>query len=321
MVKVYLFSKEGIKEDVPLEEWQSQMKEASCLLWADVRSAKRDELDHLAQLFNLHPVAIESCLDRYRRPHLYEFSDHFYINLTVIKKGGANGYRGAELHLFAGANWLITVSRDPASNAVQEALNDYLQNPSICDRGPMYAVYLITEDLVETYYPIIESLDDSADRLEDEMIEKADKELMKELFLLKRHGYELRKLLGPQRDILNELSRRDFPFIEGENKIYFQDTYNRMIRIFDMLDTVREILSGTMDIYLSSVSNRLNEIVKVLTIAATILMTLALITGFYGMNFTHLPWLTSPNAFRNMLLLMLVITAGMLWWFKRKDWL
>lgn len=185
----------------------------------------------------------------------------------------------------------------------------------------MYAVYLLSEDLVETYYPIVDKLDNDAYGLENTMLDRADKASLARNFDLKRRGYELRKLLGPQRDILNDLSRRDFPFIEGENKVYFQDVYNRMIRLFDILDTVREILSGNLDIYLSTVSNRLNEVMKVLTVWSIVLMTLSFITGFYGMNFVHLPWLRAPHAFRNVLVGMALVTAGMLWMFRRKKFL
>lgn len=327
MIKTYVFTKEGVREDVPLDDWPrmlSGLAEGECrLLWVDARSASPEEINDLAQRFGLHAVAVESCLDGYRRPHLYEFQDHFYVNLTVLKRGSRaeHGLKASELHLFAGGDFVITISAENESEAVDKALAVYLDTPAACSRGSMYAVYLLAEDLVETYFPLVEHLDDEADKLETKMLEKADKRSLTKLFALKRRGFDLRKLLGPQRDVLTELARRDFPFIEGESRIYFQDVYNRLIRIFDMMDTVREVLSGNLDIYLSTVSNRLNEVMKVLTVAATILMTLSLITGFYGMNFVHLPWLQSPNAFRNILIFMGAITAGMLWWSKRKGWL
>jgi magnesium transporter len=323
MIKSYLFTRDGVREDAPLDDWRSLVEGDCRLLWVDARSASPDEINELALRFGLHTVAVESCLDGYRRPHLYDFTDHFYVNLTVLKKGSRteHGLKASELHLFAGGDFIITISREPESEAVDKALAIYLDTPAVCSRGPMYAVYLLTEDLVETYFPLVETLDDEADKLETKMLEKADKRSLAKLFALKRRGFDLRKLLGPQRDVLTELARRDFASIEGESRIYFQDVYNRMIRIFDMMDTVREVLSGSLDIYLSTVSNRLNEVMKVLTVAATVLMTLSLITGFFGMNFMHLPWLRSPNAFRNMMISMGVVTGAMLWWSKRKGWL
>jgi len=323
MIKTYLFAQNGIQEDVPLEDWQSLVEGNSNLLWVDVRSLGKDEADMLAQLFDLHSIAIESCLDGYRRPHLYEFPDHFYVNLTVLDspRGGGHAVKPSELHLFAGRSFIITASPNQNNPTVDEALKEYISTPSTCSRGPMYAVYLVMEDLVETYYPVVEKLDDEADRLETTMLDRADRASLSKLFALKRRVFDLRKLLGPQRDVLSEITRRDFPFVEGEERVYFQDIYNRMIRIFDMLDTIREILSGSLDIYLSTVSNRLNEVMKVLTVFATILMMLSFVTGFFGMNFVYLPWLHSPNAFRNMCIAMGALTAGMLWWFHRKGWM
>ena len=319
MIKTYLFNQET-KEDVPLDDWKSLVSGDCELLWVDVRSVNQEELNDLAEKFGLHSIALESCVDPYRRPHLYEFSDHFYINLTMLKDATTDSQdiQPSELHLFVGEKFIITITSEAENAAVDASLKEYQATPGMCSRGSIYAVYLLAEDLVETYFPMVEDLDDQADSIEAEMMDKADKQSLKKLFVLKRQGFELRKLLGPQRDIFNELSRREFSFIRRDNQIYFQDVYNRMIRIFDMMDTIREILSGSLDIYLSAVSNRLNEVMKVLTVAATILMTISFITGFYGMNFTHIPWLTSPNAFRNIIIAMAGITLGMLWGFKRK---
>lgn len=323
MIKTYLFTHNETQQDVPLEDWQSLAQGDHKLLWVDVRAYSSDDIEELARLFGLHPLAVESCLDEFRRPHLYEFSDHLYVNLTTVSQKGrsVHGLKPSELHLFAGERFVITAVKEEASDAVDNALKEYLAAPSLSERGTIYAVYLLAEDLVETYFPIVEQLDDEADHLEDEMLERADRRSLRKLTNLKRRGFDLRKLLGPQRDVFNELARRDFHFMHGEEKVFFQDVYNRMIRLFDMMDTVREILSGNLDIYLSTVSNRLNEVVKVLTVAATVLMTLALITGFYGMNLNNMPWADHPNGVWYITLIMAGIAAGMLWLFRKIDWL
>lgn len=322
MINTYLFSQNGVEENVPFDDWRSLISDGNKLLWVDARAFTDDELADLADKFGLHSLEVDACKDGYNRPHLYEFADHFYVNMTTVTKNGKRNHtlKPSELHLFAGEGFVLTVTHESGCDAVDKALQEYKATPALSTKGAIYAVYLLAEDLVETYYPIVEQLDDEADQLEDVMLDKADKQSIRKLFTLKRRGFELRKLLGPQRDIFNEINRRDFPFIQGEDKVYFQDVYNRMIRLFDMMDTIREILSGSLDIYLSTVSNRLNEVMKVLTVFATILMMLSFITGFYGMNFVHLPWLQSPNAFRNIVLFMVAITGGMLWWFKKKGW-
>jgi magnesium transporter len=306
---------------VQLEDQRALVPDGCALLWVDVRSVTKEDMETLRVRFGLHDISVGACLDKFTRPHVYEFEDHLYVNMTTVSRGGNHGVRASELNLFAGDKFVITVVKESASEAVDKALKEFKETPRLCSRGAIYAVYLLAEDLVETYFPAVEKLDSEADKLEDDMLNKADKESVQKLFQIKRRVFELRRLLGPQRDIFNELSRRDFPFLAGENKVYFQDAYGRMIRIFDMVDTIREILSGSLDIYLSSVSNRLNEVMKVLTVASIILMTMSLITGFYGMNFVHLPWLQAPNAFRNTLISMGVITGGMLFWFRRKGWI
>ncbi|MCL5105310.1 MAG: magnesium/cobalt transporter CorA [Armatimonadetes bacterium] len=323
MIKTYLFTPDGYQEDVPLDDWRSLVEEDGKLLWVDVRSAQSDEITDLATQFGLHSIVVDSLRDGYSRPHLYEFSDHFYVNMTTITTTGRGEHplRPEELHVVAGQKFMITAVRGEKSEAVDRALAEYKGSPGLSAHGAIRAFYLLAEDLVETYFPVVEKLDDEADKLEITMLDRADKSSLHKLFQLKRQGFELRRLLGPQRDIFNELSRRDFPFITGEDQVYFQDVYNRMIRIFDMMDTVREILSGNLDIYLSTVSNRLNEVMKVLTVFATILMMLAFITGFFGMNFVHLPGLHSVKAFWGTVAAMAVVTGMMAWWFKRKGWM
>lgn len=321
MIKTYLFSKDGVREDVSIDEHLSMPQEDCRLLWVDVRQCGREDMEHLAQRFGLHSVAVEGTLDPYRRPHLYEFADHFYVNLTILGSTRSNSVRPAELHLFAGAGFVITAVRGKTSEATDKALAYYSETPGACSKGSMFATYLLAEYLVESYVPTVERLDREADKLEEMMLERPEKDAVRKLFALKSKVFELRRLLGPQRDILSELARRDFPFLEGESHVYYQDVYNRTIRIFDMLDNIREILSSCLDIYLSTVSNRLNEVMKVLTVLATVLGVLTFIASFYGMNFTHLPWLDSPNAFRNVSLTMIVCAVVMLILFKWKRWL
>lgn len=320
MIKTYLFTRQGVQEDAPLDDWRSLVRDEGSMIWVDVRAVSRDEIEGLAGTFGLHDLAVESTLDGYRRPHLYEFKDHFYVNLTVVGQNRNHGMKPSELHLFAGEKFVITATKDQKSEAIDGALAEFKGTPELCDRGTIYAVYLLTEDLVETYFPIVEKLDNDADKLEGDMLSKADQRSIKKVFELKRRVFDLRKVIGPQRDILNELARRDFPFMEGESQVYFQDIYNRMIRLFDMLDTIREILSGSLDIYLSTVSNRLNEVMKVLTGVATILVILSVITGFYGMN-VPIPGQDYKYYWAFIVGGMATVIIGMGWYLKRKGWM
>jgi len=323
LISTYLFTETGVVTGVEASTKSLSGVGENALLWIDLRSYTDKEIHDLAAVFDFHPVTVQSCIDAYRRPHLWEFENYFYANLTTIKKSTSalHSLRGTELHIYVGSQYVITASREKAPEAVERALEQFKTSHTICSRGPLYAVYILVEDLVETYFPYVEKLDADADKVEDLMLDNPQKKTLEHLFSLKRRGQELRRLLGPQRDVFSELARREFAFVDGENRIYFQDSYNRIVRIFDMLDTVREVLSASLDVYLSSVSNRLNEVMKILTIVSTIMMVLGFITGFYGMNFTHLPWLEAPNAFRNLSIVMFVMVVGMLYAFRRKGWM
>jgi len=322
MIKTYLFTKSEVSRDAAVEDWRELTKGDCSLLWVDVRSATEEDMSKLAECFGLHAIAVESCMDHYRRPHLYEFDDHFYVNMTMLRETRTNhGVKPHELHLFVGGKFILSVTKDSDSEAVDQALKEYVDTPGLCARGPMYAVYLLAEDLIDTYYPIVNKLDESADKLENDMLQKTHKGLLKRNLDLKHEVFELRRVLGPQRDVLNDLSRRDFAFIEGEASVYFQDVYNRMIRVFDMLDTIREILTSNFDIYLASVSNRLNDIMKVLTILAVIIGVFSFITGFLGMNMFEpirkplgdvVAWSAGVGV---------AITAALLYLFRRTGWL
>ncbi len=321
MIKTYLFSGDETTEDVALADWRSLTEGDGRLLWVDVRSVTQHELELLQGAFGLHDLAVAPVMGRYHRPHLYQFADHFCVNLVMIRSSRSNhGIKPVELHVFVGDKFILTTTKDLTSPPVDSAIEEYKNAPQLAAKGSMYALYLLSEDLVETYYPLVDKLDDDADKIEDILLDRVDKASLRRNFALKSKVFELRKLLGPQRDIFNDLARRDFGFIDTRSQVYFQDIYNRMIRLFDILDTVREILSGNLEIYLSTVSNRLNEIMKVLTVFATILGLGTLVTGFYGMNFRHMPGLESPHAFRNVLIFIVAISVTMLFWFRRKKW-
>jgi len=319
MVNSNLVTTQGL-QGVGLADWRHKLGRQPGFLWVDIRNVESRELRAVAEQFGFHDVCVESCVDPYSRPTLHQFRDHICVNLTLIRQPSDMEIVPEELHVFVGDRFLVTVTRGEQSDALDALAQTYREDLELAERGSLYALYLVAQLLVDSYMPLVERLDEEVDALEGRMLESADKVTMQRQFLLKRRLFDLRRYLGPQRDVFTELARRQFAFAHNSTEVYFNDLYSRMIYLFEVMDTIREVLSNTLDIYLSATSNRLNEVMKVLTVAATILMTLALITGFYGMNFKWLPWLDSPNAFRNMLGFMLGVTVLMFYLFRRKRW-
>jgi magnesium transporter len=318
MQTLRLVTSDGLREIPDLDQWDRDSGHG--FLWIDVRLAKPSEVQDLADRFGFHDVCVEACLNPYSRPILHQFQSYLCINLTLIHEPG-EGITPDELHVFVGKDFIVTVILGDKGNAPDALLKEYSEDPGLAERGTLYAMYLVAEALVDSYMPLVEQLDESVDDLEHRMLQNPDKAAVQELFRLKRRLYDLRRMLGPQRDVFTELARRRLGFAQQTQEVFFNDLYSRMIYLFDIMDTTREALSNAMDIYLSATSNRLNEIMKVLTVASTILMTLSFITGFYGMNFVFLPWLHSPNAFRNVSATMAVVTGFMLYLFRRRGWL
>jgi magnesium transporter len=321
MINIYHITKDGVKKTDSIVEAKQLAKDKGGLVWIDMHSFSQAEVQQVAKEFSLHRVSIKSMTDPYTRPHLTEFADHFHINFTLVELSKGMDVKPHEFHVFLGHDFIITATHNGGRKMVESVLDQYRETPTLAERGSYFALYLVVEALTDTYFPVAEKLDDEVDCLEDEMLASVDETSLQRLLFLKRQLFELRRFLGPQRDVYNELARRDFPYVQENYQLYFQDIYNRMIRVFDTMDTTRDVLTGAFDIYQSTVANRLNDIMKVLTVLATILGVLTLITGFFGMNFKHFPGLDATEAIPWLVAIMGAIVVGMLLLFRRMKWL
>lgn len=321
MTRIYVLTPDGVTETANVDEARKTAKENNGIVWVDVRAFNEEEFCRIAEEFNLHSLEIESVFDAYSRPHLFEYEDHFHVNFTYIELTQNSEQRPLEFHVFLSGDYIITASENGGGTLVDRVVNNYNDTPSMVERGTYHALYQLVDLLTDTYLEVAEALDNQVDALEDKMLNQADQSTLQQLFHLKRNLFDLRRYLGPQRDVYNELARRQFKFVDESYQMYFQDVYNRMIRVFDVTDTARDIISGTFDIYQSTIANRLNDIMKVLTIFAVILGILTLVTGFFGMNFAYLPGLQSRYAPVGLSIAMLGLILVMIIYFRRKKWL
>jgi magnesium transporter len=194
------------------------------------------------------------------------------------------------------------------------------KDPRTLQNGPSFLLYLLSDALVDGFFPILDALGDEIDALEDTVIQNPDRTLMRRVFEVKRVLVQLRKVVSPQREVYNALSRRDYPYIESRTAVYFRDIHDHLVRAFEMIDSYRDLVGNTLDAYLAAISNRLGQVMKQLTVIATIFMPLSFLTGFFGMNFTNIPydrwWL-----FVMLLLVMFSLPVFMLMTFLRRGWL
>ena len=274
----------------------------------------------LEETFGLHPLAVDVA-DRFgQRPKLEDYDD-----VTYIVVHGGQGSGSAEVHLIVSSTYVITVHQGPCA-ALDEVRARMGRHPASCvshSSDPL--VYLIVDSLTDSFFPVLSEFDDQVDRLEDAILEQPTEEQLGTLFAMKRQLLGIRKVVTPQRDMFASLSGgvTTLPGMTADAGPYFRDLYDHLIRISDLVDNYRDLLSGVMDTHLSTVSNRLNVVMKQLTIIATAFLPLSFLTGFFGQNFA---WLVrriqGPAAFFGLGIgLEVVVVVVLVVFFKRRGWL
>jgi magnesium transporter len=289
--------------------------------WLDLADVGQDEVDQLADVFAFHPLAREDMLKRGQRPKLEDFGDYMFLVYYGVRRDEAGEIALEEVHAFLSGGYLVTSheGRSPALEEARKRLES--QSPS----SEQFVVYRMLDGLTDSFFPVMEKLDDRLETIDDEIFEHAVPEQLEEITRLRRDLVTLRRVVTPQRDLLARGidDILEIPGLEPDSRNYFRDVYDHAIRISDQIDSYRDLLSGTRDAYLSVVSNRLNEITKQLTVVATVFLPLSFLVGFFGQNFA---WMVknidSAGAFFGLgiggLLLSLVALFA---WFRRGSYI
>ena len=290
------------------------------LLWLDLDEPMSRALDDLAAEYHFHELAVEDCRNK-QQPAKVDYYDgySFYIINSTHYSDKPCEVRLREIDAFLGPDYLITVHYSE-SLSVNEVERRLAANAKRYDR-PDEVLHAIIDIVVDRYVPTLEAIGDTIDQVEDELLVHPNVELLELIFDLKRGLLQFRRAVGAQRELLNVIVRDDTPLIQPEMRIYFRDVYDHAVRALDLVETYRDLMSGTLDIYLTQMANRTNDIVKGLTILATIMLPLTLITGYFGMNFETMPLLKNPNGVWYTTIGMAVIALVMLAYFKLKKWL
>jgi magnesium transporter len=290
-------------------------------LWVDVVTPTSAELELLRERFDLHPVAIDSCLRVDTRPKLEDYRAHVFIVLhkLVVPEGPSAPLASFELHAFLGEGYLITIqdAQLPEVAAVSERLT---AEPSLLERSLVYAYYLVCERLAHSNFDALDVLFETVEKIEDSVLQQQDDDVLPELFVAKRRLAGARRLIVPQREVLAIILDSGTTYIDDRSRLYFRRVLDMLMRMSEAIDTQREILSNVLDAHLSLVSNRTNEIMKSLTLLSAIFMPLGFVTGFFGQNFEHLPFGSVALMWVGLATCVLM-PLGMLFWFKSRKWL
>ncbi|PKO02966.1 MAG: magnesium and cobalt transport protein CorA [Chloroflexi bacterium HGW-Chloroflexi-5] len=300
-----------------------RMESKTGFLWVSLESATEDEVNLiLRDTFNFHPLSIEDCLSLgYQVAKVDDFISYLFIIAHAIKPAeDIHELETLELNLFIGKNFLVTCTTEDNMSPIEKVWERVHKDFRLSNFGADFLCHTILDTLVDEYMPLIDKMDTEVELLEDSVLEKPEPATLEKLLMLKHSIMELRRVITPQREMINRLTRDEFELIDPQSRLYFRDIYDHLVRIQDLSDTIRDIVSGAMDIYLNSTSLRLNEVMKALTIVSTIFLPLSFIAGVFGMNFTHIPTATHPLGFYICVAVMILIGVSMLIYFRWRKW-
>lgn len=300
--------------------------EPGTLVWLALRDPVDDDLRHLEEEFGIHPLALEDVQKRQQRPKIDTYPDqhmlvfHEALPPATSAGDGAISFTLAELHFFGGPGWIVTVQWGD-SPAVEVARLQFQGAGDGLVPGVGGILYSLFDAAADSYFPILDAMAEHVDALENRVLSgDGGPEGLREMLTIKHELLELRRILGPMRDVANALLRRDIELIDEKVEPYFQDLYDHLVRILDQLDLYRDLLASVLDARLTVTSNALNAIMKRLTAITVIIMVPTLISGIYGMNFAHMPELTWLLGYPIALGLMAAAMSVALVYFRSRDW-
>jgi magnesium transporter len=306
-----------------LEEIKSKLSSPNGFVWVSLESASNDEIQQvLLDTFHFHPLAVEDCQSSgYQSAKVDDFVDYlFIISHAIFKNENSTEITTAELDIFLGESFVVSIFTDPFMPSVEKTWNRARRDFRISDFGSDFLCHSLLDGLVDAYLPIIDQMESDVEWLEDSVLQKPTPSTLEKLLSLKHDIMSIRRIISPLREVMNRLSRDEFHQIDAQSRYYFRDIYDHLVRIQDLADTLRDIITSGLDIYLNSTSLRLNEIMKALTIVSTVFLPLSFLAGVFGMNFTHIPGATHSLGFYLTVLGMVFLGIAMILYFKKRKW-
>lgn len=313
----------GLKLGAGAGEMIEAIKDERSVIWIDMSDMEDADVDFLTLVFNLHPLTVEDFILPNIRPKIEEFKDYLFLVMFYLESANGNqasSVKTTEIDFCLGKNFLVTFHECPV-NSLNICKDRIKKRSPMIQQGADMLLNSIIDYCVDSFIPFISEFDKHIDQLTDELFKDPKQEILKKIYLLKDQILNLRYTIGSQTDIVSLLAKNKFGVISYSAGIYFRNIYDNLMRLNDTIGAARDTITGAMEVYAFTVSNRLNEIMKTLTIIATIMMPLTLIASIYGMNFKHMPELESPLGYPIVITAMATVIVSMLVYFKRKKWL
>jgi magnesium transporter len=328
MIRNFVFKNNSIIKNVSLENLQKYLQDKKAVIWVDLQKPTDEEYQVLEKTFKFDKLSMEDCRKFIELPKVDFFGRYLFIVMHSISHNFDEKHpHKREIDFFLGSNFLVSV-HSHESESVAHLFHKIQDNPKGTLKRADFFMYEIIDHFVDSYFPALNYWDDKIEELEADIVAHRNIDnTLKEIMHIKREILYLKNSIAPQRDVINRLSRRDFPFVCPQTSIYFRDVYDHVMRIYAELETQRDILNGDFEAYTSVLSNRLaiisnkmNAIMKRLTVIATIFMPLTFIVGVYGMNFHYMPELQWRYGYLVFWGIAIIIGVSMYWFFRKKHW-
>jgi magnesium transporter len=313
--------------DVPVESIATAIGETERLLWVDFQ-AEPNEISEpiLSQTFHFHPLAVDDALRETHVPKVDDWGDYLYlvIHSVVLVQDEDDPLDVRELDVFLGPNYLVTHHDDPIP-AIAQLWEQLHRDDRLARRGAAYLLYVLIDTLVANILPIVDDMDQTLEDVEDMIFTDPDSEVLERIFGLKQNIIQLRRVIAPQREMVNKLARDVYPVLDVGDRIYFRDIYDHLVRSYEINEGMRDQATGALETYLSVINNRMNDVMKTLTIITTLFMPLSFLVGFFGMNFFQpvdpSPAWTGRTALVLALAVMVLSPLGMYLYARSRKWL
>ena len=305
----------GVRKGLSIDEIRRIVESGTGNLWVDIDYRNREQAALLDTVFHFHPLAIEDSLNPNSRVKIEEYKGFLILVVRTLafREETEDPYdiETVNLTCFLGANFLVTVHGEN-TRPVDVTVELLDRKPELAEAGPARLMHAIVDEAVNAYFPVIDQLDEFVDGLEDRIFGSFDQSALRDIFSVKRLVLSLRRHLAPERDVFAVLTNRPSTLLTLDTQVYFRDIYDHILRINDALETYRELLSNTLDSYLTQVSNRLGSITKTLSVVATITLPFIIVSGMWGMNFEQIPLSHTSHGFWTMLVVQIVLAALLL---------
>ncbi len=300
-----------------------QFKDTATTTWINIDSIEEIPIiEKLGRAYDLHPLILEDIVTAGQRPKFDDYGKYAYIVLKMLSYNDVNHMVESEqVSIVLGPSFVISFQErigdifDPIRDRIRAAKG------RVRKMGADYLAYSLIDAIVDSYFGILEKIGEKVEMLEDELIDHPMESTLRQIHVLKREMMSLRRSIWPLRELIGAMQRDESPLIAGQTRVYLRDVYDHTIQVIDNIENIRDVVSGMLEIYLSSISNRMNAVMKVLTIIATIFIPLTFVAGVYGMNFRYMPELEWRWGYPAVLALMAAIAGGMLIYFRKKRWL